>query len=173
MLMKKSLILIILSVLITTGCYAQNKYPQGISKIKGEQFRISNSGLENDLIVVCNLKNKYALGGPNPENPNAPEYKREDIHFDVPAAKAIIHMVLQGKKEKLQQNEDFVHVDLIFKRSGKLSDVAYAVKKNTLITLADIAEIDAQLRNTLRATFTGNAYKEHRIFNYDFGSVRF
>ncbi|NEU09411.1 hypothetical protein GZH53_13885 [Flavihumibacter sp. R14] len=91
----------------------------------------------------------------------------------MPAAKAIIQKVLQGKKEKLQQNEDYVHVDLIFERSGKLSDITYAVKKNTLITLADLAEIDAQLRFTLGATFTGNAYKEHKIFNYDFGSVRF
>jgi len=168
--MKTQLFLIILGLLISAECYAQNKYPEGISKVKGEQFQISYTGMEKDLIVVYNVRSKYAEGGPKSDNPPP---KREDIHFDVPAAKAIIQQVLELKYEKLHQNEDFVNVQLIFERSGKLTGISYGLKKNTLITLEDVAEIDTRLRKTVIATYTGRDIKDHKIFLYSLGMFRF
>ena len=171
--LKNQIFLTILGVLLTTGCYAQNKYSEGISKAKGEQFQITYTGLDNDLIVISNVKNKYAKGGPVSDNPNALPFRREDIHIDVPAANAIIQQVLKPKNEKLHQNEDFVNVLFRFERSGKLSDISFGLKPNTLISLEDIAEIDARLRGIISATYTGKAYKDHKTFMYSLGMIRF
>jgi len=171
--MKTQLFLIILGVLISTGCYAQNKYSEGISKVKGEQFQVSYTGLDKDVIVVYNLKNKYTKGIPLTDNPNALPLRREDIHFDVPAAKAIIQGVLKPKKEQLRQNENIISVQLIFERSGELSDIAYGLKRNTLISLKDIAEIDARFRSTISATYTGTAYKDYKVLTYSLGITWF
>jgi len=171
--MKTQLILLILGLLISAGCYAQNKYPDGISKVKGEQFQISYTGLNKDLIVVYNLKSKYTKGGPVSDNPNAFPFRQEDIHFDVPAAKAIIQQVLKLKLEKLRQNEDFINIGFTFEPSGKLTDIGYGVKKGTLISLKDIAEIDARFRSTTRATYTGTTYKDYKVLMYSLGTTWF
>ena len=171
--MKNQLFTIALGVLIISGCYAQNKYSEGISKANGERFQITYTWPDKDLMVISNVKNKYEKGGPGSDNPNALPMRREDIHFDVPAAKAIIQQVLKPKYENLHKNEDFVHVDLIFESSGELSDITFGVMKNTLVSLEDLAEIDARLRNTLSATYTGREFKDHKIFIYNLGSTFF
>jgi len=171
--MKKQLFLLILSLLISTGCYAQNKFPEGISKVRGEQFQVSHTGLNNDRIVVYNVKGKHTKGGPVSDNPNALPYEREDIHFDIPAAKAIIREVLKLKTKELRQNEDFPLVILQFEQSGKLTDISYGFKKGTLISLEDIAEIDARLRRTIKATYTGITYKDYKILMYSLDIIRF
>jgi len=171
--MKKQLFLLILSLLISTGCYAQNKFPEGISKVKGEQFQVSHTGLNNDRIVVYNVKSKYAKGAVITDNPNALRLKREDIHFDITAANAIIREVLKPKAKKLRQNEDFPLVIFKFERTGKLTDISYGLKKNTLINLKDIAEIDTRLRRTIRATYTGITYKDYKVLMYSLGIIQF
>lgn len=170
--MKNKLIFLIL-VVLSTGCYAQNKYLEGLSKVNGEQFQITYSGPDNDFIVVYNVKSKYSKRVTASDNPRAQLVKREDFHFDKPAVKAIIQQVLKTKKQKLDQNEDFVHIEFVFEPSGKLADISYGVEKRTLISLDDLAEIDARLRKSINATFTGNAFKDYKFLSYSYGTIRF
>jgi hypothetical protein len=51
--------------------------------------------------VVNNVKSKYAQGVKASDKPLPLPLKREDIHFDVPAANAIIQQVLKPKYNKL------------------------------------------------------------------------
>jgi len=171
--MKNQLILIILGLLISTGCYVQNKYPEGVSKVRGEQFKIEYTGLENDRIVVYNLKGKLAQGEPISDKPYALRLKREDIHFDITAAKTIIREILKPKAKELRQSEDFPLVILHFERTGKLTDISYGFKKGTLVSLKDIAKIDARLRRTIRATYTGITYKDYKLLMYSLGIIQF
>ena len=171
--MKTHLILITFGILIGTGCYAQNKFPEGLSEVKNEQFQITYTGLNKDLIVVYNVKGKHAKGGPASEKLYPLPYKREDIHFDKSAAYAIIQNVFNLKKEKLHQNDDFVTIGIEFEGSGRISDIDYGMKKGTLISLADIAEIDARLRKSITATFTGEVYKEYKFLRYSLGMIEF
>lgn len=123
--MKNQLFTIVLGVLIITGCYAQNKYSEGISKANGERFQITFTWPDKDLMVISNVKNKYEKGGSGSDNPNALPMRREDIHFDVPAARAIIQQVLKPRYKELNKCEGFLYVGLIFESSGKLSDISF------------------------------------------------
>jgi len=171
--MKTPISLIILGLLISTGCYAQNKFPEGISKVKNEQFQVEYTGIENELILVYNVKSRYTKGGSLSDNPLVLPFSQDDIHFDITAANAIIQKVLKPKNEKLHQNEDFVHVIFKFEQSGKLTDISYGFKKGTLISLEDIAEIDARLRKNITASFTGKAYKDYKFLIYYLRQIRF
>ena len=84
---------------------------------------------------MYNVKSKHADGGPISDNPNALPLRRKDIHFDVTATNAIIQEVLKPKIGMLHQNEEFVNVGITFERSGKISDIGYGLKPNTLISL--------------------------------------
>lgn len=169
--MRASLMFINLLVL-ASGCNAQNKYPKGVSNVNGETFQISYTGPDNDFIVVYNVKSKYS-GVAASDNPHALLVKREDIHFDVSAVKAIIQQAFKTKKEKLHSNKDFLHIEFNFERSGKLSDISYGVEKKTLISMEDLANIDTRLREVIRATFTGNAFNDYKYLSYSFGTIRF
>ncbi|NEU10161.1 hypothetical protein GZH53_17690 [Flavihumibacter sp. R14] len=171
--MRIQLFFITLGSLISVGCYAQNMFKEGVSKVKNEQFKIEYAGLDNDMIVIYNLKSKHAKGGPVSDNPLAAPLKREDFHFDRSAAYAIIQGIVKAKLENLRKNEDFVQVILTFEKSGKLTDIGYGLKKTTLVSLGEIAEIDARLRDSIVATFTGNTYKEYNFLIYSLGIIKF
>jgi hypothetical protein len=171
--MKSKIFLAIVGALLSTGSNAQTKFSEGISKVKGEQFKIEYTGLDRDLIVVYNVKSKHADGGPISDNPNAFPLKQEDIHFDVPAARAVIQKVLKPKNVMLHQNEEFVNVGITFERSGRISDIGYGLKKGTVISLEEIAEIDALIRKSITASFTVSTSKDYKFLIYDLGNITF
>jgi hypothetical protein len=171
--MKTLLIILTLGTLTCAGCYAQNKFPEGVSTVKNEQFKIEYTDWDKDFIVVYNVKSRHTKAGPESDDSFAPPIKRDDIHFDKTAPYTIIQKVLKPRLEKLHKNEDFVHIILVFEKSGKLSDVSYGLKKSTLISLEEIAEIDTRLRNSIVAAFTGDDYKKYKFIIYRLGTISF
>ena len=78
------------------------------------------------------------------------------------------------KKKDLQQNMDRMDLSFTFlQENGSIESISYFFNGNTLINLKDIAKIDRELKKNVKATFTGNEYKNFYLISYGMVSVTF
>lgn len=102
-----------------------------------------------------------------PKDPYGYPPNRKDIHFDIDKVKEIVNDVLADKKKDLQENKDRINISFDFlQEGGSIESISYSFNSNTLINLKDIAKIDRELKKTIKATFTGNEYKNFFLISY-------
>ncbi len=155
-------------------CFAQTKITVGEMKGKYEIFTIFK--LDNSLyssiprIGIYSKSNKYSNGIPYSKAEKDPHFlpmnPKKDIHVDDDAIKSIVYAVLNKKLAALKVNKENMNIIIVFELNGKLSDIGFTLNANTLITLEEIESIDLQLREKIKATFTGKEYLQYTAINY-------
>jgi hypothetical protein len=151
---------------------AQTRLTPGEIKGKHDTFIVYelDSSLMMDTIKrigVNSKSNKYSKGIPYPKIKHPlPINQNTDIHVDKNAVRQIINEVLNVKLGALKRNKENIDVAFDFYPNGAIADVGYTLRKNTVITLQDIEEVDQRLRSTIKATFTGRAYLQYEAIYY-------
>ena len=163
----KTLIYFLLSF-IYVGARAQTPIKIGKIKAKHEIFIIHElrklAGNDSPKIVVYSESNKYNNGMPQPKNEKySMLINPQDLHMDVNLVKPIVFEVLSNKLQQLKANKETLVIIMNFTTQGEACDVSFSMKKNTVISIEDIEEIDSRLRKTIHMTFIGQQYKNHEV----------
>jgi hypothetical protein len=170
----KKIIFFLLIWFALSKCSAQTRLIPGEIKGKHDTFIIQKYPKPFDTInniVISSKKNKYNNGIPytaaEKSGKFVPMHLKTDIQVDNGAIKQIVFAVLGEKLNSLKNNKEVMSYILYFKHDGQISDISFGLHKNTLITLQEIEEIDRRLRTTVKATFTGKAYLQYEVVNYN------
>ena len=176
----KKIIFLLTIVFIQSACYAQTRLVPGELKGKSETFNIDNVSIQvNGIkrIGIDSKSNKYNNGIPYSKAEKDPRFLpmnfERDIHVDNDAIKEIVYTVLSKKLAALKANKEDMNIIFKFEPSGKLTDLGYTLKANTLITLEEIESIDLQLREKIKATFTGKQYLQYIAIMYNPRAIEF
>jgi hypothetical protein len=178
----KKLIFIFLIGCFIIPCSAQTRLVAGEMKAKHDTFIVKeiDSKLLMDSIkriVVYSKSNLYNKGIPYSEAEKnrrfLPMNPKKDTHVDNGAVKQIVYNVLNNKLSALKKNAETMDLILVFHPDGKLTDVAFGLRENTLVTLQDIEEIDRRLRTEIKASFTGKQYAYYIAINYYIPTIIF
>ena len=168
--MQKTVFLFLIVFLCSKG-YTQTRLTPG--EIKGKHYTfIINKLRQIDTIKyidVYSKSNKYNSGIPRSEKEKAPHFLHmhdRDIHVNNDNVKQIVLNVLNKKLPALKQNKEQMTIIITLEPDGKLTDVSFTLRENTLVTLEDIEAIDRQLKANIKATFTGNQYKQYIAMDY-------
>ncbi|MES2060936.1 MAG: hypothetical protein V4456_03395 [Bacteroidota bacterium] len=158
-----------------TGC-AQTKFTEGISTVNNQKFDIARSTMVFDgkkPWFIHPSKNKYNGPLPPPKDNYQFPMRRSEIHVDLEKVNTIVYRVLQEKKQALRNKNEKLGVSFKFETNGTLTDVNYTLSEDTIITLAEIEQIDTALRQGIKATFTGPSYTHYIAVDYSFPSISF
>ena len=169
----KNLIYII-TILISSGCYAQKKLTEGTLKVKSTIYEVKKSEYGKNRIAVFNQNIKYPHGIGNSSNPRAFPMKHSDMHVDAEKVNEIVYSVLKNKLKELKDNHEFMNIGVVFEQDGSLVDVEYfTLSQNTLINIEEIDQINKKLKNEIRMRFTGRDYLDYKAFAYSFPMIKF
>jgi|SRR6185312_16212931 len=168
----KNIIFLLFAAFTHITCFAQTKLAPGEIKGAHSTFIISNIGPFGGVrdIAVYSKSNKYNNGIPRSEKEKARHFlpmHNTDIHVNNDAIKQIVYDVLNQKLAALKQNKEQINLITNFEPNGKLTGISFGLHENTLITLEDIEKIDRQLRQNIRATFTGKEYLQYVAITYN------
>lgn len=119
------------------------------------------------FISVYSSNNKYINGIPYSGNPHLLPIGKNDIHVDTSAIKRIIAGALVTKTKDLKNNREKMDIILYFNKDGKIIDAYFFLKANTIINAGEMEEIDKRFKENIRATFTGKAYLQYDVINYN------
>lgn len=165
----KNLIYILFAFTLYSSCFAQSTLKDGRYQLDGKVFKVTKynySGKKTTFSVraLGRFENTYA---PPPKDPHGYPTNKKDIHFDMDKVKEIVNDALAGKKKDLQQNKDRIGLSFEFlQETGSIESINYSFNSNTLINLKDIAKIDRELKKNIKATFTGNEYKNFYLISH-------
>ena len=157
-----------------TQCFAQTRLLAGEVKSNNKTFIVHKikpmlSDTEK-IISVYSKSNKYNNGIPYSKAEKDPRFlpmnQVTDMHVNVDEIKPLVYGVLGDKIRRLKQNKESIEFDLIFKPNGEIVDMTFFLNENTLISAQEIEEIDTQLRNKIKATFTGKQYLNYEAIPY-------
>jgi len=164
----KNLIFIFFTLALCSSCFAQNTLKDGKYNYDGKNFIVKKTTyLDRSLISVRAVGRFENTPPPLPKDPYGYPPNRKDIHFDIDKVKEIVNDVLADKKKDLQENKDRINISFDFlQEGGSIESISYSFNSNTLINLKDIAKIDRELKKTIKATFTGNEYKNFFLISY-------
>ncbi|WP_179414249.1 hypothetical protein HDF19_16055 [Mucilaginibacter sp. E4BP6] len=175
----KKIILTIALLIIFIKCSAQTKLTPGEIQGKHDTFIVNKLSYHDSVryIDIYSKSNKYNNGIPyTKEEKNrtfVPMDFRKDLHVDKDAAKQIIYTILSDKLAALKNNKETMSVLVEFETDGKITDISFTLKEDTLVSLEDIEQIDYSLRKNITATFTGENYKHYIAINYNFPVIIF
>ncbi|MBB2143932.1 hypothetical protein GM921_00415 [Pedobacter sp. LMG 31464] len=171
----KNLIYILLTITLCSNCFAQDTLKDGKYTQDGKVFKITKSTyLDKTSFSVSVIGRFWDKPSPPPKNPNGFRTNKKDIHFDIIKVKKIVSDVLNGKRNDLQQNKDRIDLSFTFlQENGSIENISYFFNGNTKINLKDIAKIDKEIKKNVKATFTGNDYKNFYLIPYGMVSVVF
>ena len=169
----KNLIFIFFTLALCSSCFAQNTLKDGKYNYDGKNFRVKKTTyLDRSLISLRAVGRFENTPPPLPKDPYGYPPNRKDIHFDIDKVKEIVNDALVGKKKDLQENKDRIDISFDFLREGgSIESISYSFNGNTLINLKDIAKIDRELKKNIKATFTGNEYKNFFLISYSEVSI--
>ncbi len=170
-------LIIILSITFCSSCFAQTNLQDGKHHQDGRVFKVTKYKSDysgKTSFSVTAIGRFWDKPSPPPKDPYGYPTAKKDIHFDIDKVKEIINGVLASKKEDLLQNKDRIDLSFTFlQENGSIESVSYFFNGNTLINLKDIAKIDRMLKKEIKATFTGNEYKNFYLISYGVVSVVF
>jgi len=171
----KNLIIIFLAFTFCSSCFAQSTLKDGRHNYDGKVFKVTKSDYSGKTsFSVTAIGRFWDKPSPPPKDPYGYPTAKKDIHFDIDKVKEIVNNVLSVKKKDLQQNMDRMDLSFTFlQENGSIESISYFFNGNTLINLRDIAKIDRELKKNVKATFTGNEYKNFYLISYGMVSVTF
>ncbi|WP_316785554.1 hypothetical protein [Pedobacter frigiditerrae] len=171
----KNLIFILLTFVFCSSCFAQNTLKDGKYTQDGKVFKVTKSTYQNKISFSVSVIGRFwDKPSPPPKDPNGFRTNKKDIHFDIANVQKIINDILIDKREGLQQNKDRIDLSFTFlQESGIIENISYFFNGSTMINLKDIAKIDKQLKKNIKATFTGNEYKNFYLIPYGMVSITF
>jgi hypothetical protein len=173
----RTLIYIFFALTISQSCIAQDRLNDGQYTQGGKRFTVTKnvsaySGRTS--FVVREVGRFDHKPFPAAKDPNGIPTGKKDIHFDIDKVKEIVNTILATDKKNLQANKDRIDLSFTFLReSGSIENISYFFDGNTIITLKDIAKIDRELKKTIKASFTGNEYKNFYLIPYGLVEITF
>ena len=171
----KNLTFIFLAFIFCSSCLAQSTLKDGKYTQDGKIYKITKSTYQNKASFSVSVIGRFwDKPSPPPKDPNGFRTNKRDIHFDIVNVQKIINDILIDKREGLQKNNDRIDLSFTFlQESGNIENISYFFNGNTIINLKDIAKIDKELKKNIKATFTGDEYKNFYLISYGMVSVTF
>jgi hypothetical protein len=168
--MKTTFYIILTCMLYSiTGC-AQTKFTEGVNTINNQKFEVSRSTMvfnDKKPWYIFPQKNKYKGPIPRPADNYKAPMRRSDIHVDNDMISAIVYRILKDKKQTLHNKNEKLGILFVFETNGILTDANYTLAEDSIITLAEIEQIDTALRQEIKATFTGQDYTHYVAVDYN------
>ncbi|MEO3402567.1 hypothetical protein AAFN85_01595 [Mucilaginibacter sp. CAU 1740] len=158
-----------------TSC-AQTRFTEGVSTIGNQKFDITKSSLtvnNKRSWFVSSQKNKYQGPIPLPKDNYDMPVSKSDIHVDLDKVRSIVYQFLNNKKQELHNKNEKLGMAFKFETNGSLVYVSYTLFEDTIITLADLEQIDTALRQEIKATFSGQSYDHYIAVDYNFPRITF
>lgn len=173
--MTKFLLIFFLCYSLNSVCTAQKLTP-GLLKINNKRFKVSQSRLKNPVnekIILTNMDYKYAEVSPKVKNLSAFPMQKKDIHFDIAKVKELIYHIVSNKLSILKSKKETLALQFIFDQNGNLKDIGYILFRKTALDLKDINEIDANLKQKIKASYSGTDYLQYEEINYSYPTIVF
>jgi len=168
----KNLIFILFAFTLCSSCFAQTTLKDGRYQLDGKFFKVTKSTyLDKTSFSVSVIGRYWDKPSPSPKNPNGLPINKKDIHFDIDNTKAIVNDVLAVNSKKLALNKDRIDMSFTFLQDGSIEHITYFFNGNTIISLKDIAKIDMELKKKIKATFSGEEYKNFYLIPFGMVSV--
>lgn len=150
--------------------YSQALRAGNTYKVNGNSYTVKSTEYPNRM-TVTNLENKYTKSGfPQPsKGHNAKGILRSEMHVDHEKVNAVVKGVLKDKLSQMRTNKEKVSIYVTVLQNGSFDEFLFmTANSNTLITPQDIDQIIKKMKQEVRMTFSGSAYKDHSVINYNF-----
>ena len=169
----KNLIIVLFALLIAPSCIAQSKLTSGKFNINGVFFNVRQSTNGDRTNYIVSVEGKYSIGYPEPKIPNALTVYKDEVHFNMEQLKNIFYDKVAYKRDQLSEAKGYISFSISFEEDGSVARTNYIISGKTDISLKEIAEIDKQIKTTIKATFTGPTYVNWYVITYPSISIRF
>ncbi|RZK41250.1 MAG: hypothetical protein EOO90_11780 [Pedobacter sp.] len=163
------------TLLLCSSCFAQHTLKEGEYQYDGKTFKVKKTiYLDRTLITIRALGQFEDKPTPGLKDPNGLPMGKKQVHFDIEAVKGIVNNTLRGKFGELQRNKDGMTLSFHFwQRDGSIESISYRLNGSSLITVKEIAAIDKQIKENIRATFSGKEHQNYTLIQYGDVKVEF
>lgn len=161
-------------ILLCFQVFAQKLKPGTNVKLNDEIFTVKEYERIPNRISIINSNNRYVRNGipKSKKGFDAPPISRKDLHFDNEKYQSIINDVFKSNRSLLRSRKETASVSTIFQKNGDLSDILHiSMKKGTIITASELADLIKRLKAEIKMTFTGKEYLDHPVIIYNFSIV--
>ena len=169
----KNLIIVLIALLIAPSCIAQSKLTSGRFNINGVFFIVKQSEYGDKSTYSIRADWKYGNVYPGPKIANPLPIGKENIHFDIEKLNNIFYDKVAYKRDKLTKAKVTIGLSIDFEEDGSVALARYHISSGTAISLQEIAAIDKQIKETIKATFTGPSYVDYYVIPYPRIYIRF
>ncbi|WP_129714754.1 hypothetical protein [Pedobacter sp. SYP-B3415] len=154
-------------VFLSIGCAAQRPLKPGSFSVSTRSVIITESSSPDKKgLFGVRFPDKYDKGFPK-SKVDAFRVRKEDIHFSEEQVREIVAKTFRSKIKNVGHSMVIIAVNIKFEQDGRVASIIYSVSdKFAVVTIEDLATIDKELREDLKATFSGKDYLDHQIISY-------